>query len=95
MALQDGQSGVRTGITAHEDIEGSKALLGPGVDANVALGEHENAGNTAAVAKSMKMQMKDRGTRLGGGFDQGCFKGKAIIEIACTPEIDDEVVPGV
>src|SRR5512142_1408876 len=57
-------------VTAHEHVERRIALLGPGVDADVALRQHRHAGDTAAIGEGVQMDMQQRRASRFHGVDQ-------------------------
>ncbi len=49
----------RIRTTAHENIECGIPALGPGVDTDVAFGQHSNATDTAARRKGMQVNVEE------------------------------------
>src|SRR5579863_3463070 len=54
-------AGVRRGLSAHEDIERGIAVFRPGMDGDVAFGQHRHARNPAIRLEVMQVDMQQRG----------------------------------
>src|SRR5579864_6284013 len=89
--LEDTERFSRLRVAAHENIERRVALFGPGMDADVTLREHGDAGDAAAFGEGVQMNMQKRRARRLHRVDQRSFDAVAIVETLGFPQIDDQV----
>ena len=76
-------------VAAEKHIQRGKAMLRPGVNADVRLGEQQHAGDAHAVAKMMKMRgERGRASDISGALEQrlqrvgiGEQGGVAVVEV--------------
>ena len=59
VALEDGGGRFGPGMAAHEDVESGESALRPGVNADVRLGEHRDAGDPASGREAMHVHMQE------------------------------------
>jgi len=93
--LQDGHGPVGIAGAAHEDVDGDEVPLRLGVDRDMGFGEHDNAGNAAAIAELVQMRMQHGGPGSDSRLGQRRLNGLRIGEVAGTPQVEQQVAAGI
>ena len=79
---QHRDAGIRLGVAAHEDVERRVARLRPGVDRDVALGQHRDAGDPAVRLEVMQVDVQQRRARGGDAAAQRLVDQVDVVEAA-------------
>ena len=94
-AAEDGNGKVRIARTAHEDIDGREVALGPGVNADVGLRQHDHARYAAALTELMQMRVQNGCARRTRGITERRFRTCGIGKVAGVPKIQQQMTASV
>ena len=72
------------GLAAGEDVDGGVAVLGPGVDAEVGLGDGDDAGHALGVELVEGLTEDSGAHKLGGGEEGVSNKVQVVQQDAVT-----------
>ena len=93
--LEDIQGLAGFSIAAHEHVERGIALFRPGVDRDMAFGQHRDAGNAAAVFELVQVDMKQGRARRRHRVNQGGFDALTVVQALGFPQINDHMAAGI
>src|SRR5262245_1095870 len=91
---QHRDAGVGIGGAAHEDVDGGVVRLRPGMDRDVALGEHGHAGDTAVRLEVVQVHVQQRGAGGGDAAAQRVLDVIDVVQPIGLVEVDDEMRAG-
>ena len=93
--LEDRHGFVRLGGAAHEDVDRRIGALRPGVDRDVALGQHRDAGDPAILGKLVEVHVKQGRPALLDRAAEGHLDHLRVVEMFRLPEVENEMAAGV
>jgi hypothetical protein len=92
---KDRDGKVRIARAAHEDIHGREVALGPCVNADVGLRQHDHAGYAAAFPELMHVGMQNGCAGRTRGLAKRRFHSCGIRKVAGAPEIQQQMAASV
>ena len=92
---EDRDGKARIARTAHEDIDGREVALGPRVDADVGLRQHDDAGHAAAFTELMHMRVQNGCAGRTRGLAKRRFHPCGVRKVAGAPEIEQQMAASV
>ena len=88
---QHGHAGVRIGAAAHEDVDRGVMRFRPGVDRDVALGQHRYPCHTAMGRDMVQMNVQEGRSRHLNALLQRVADVPKIVQAPGAEQVDDEV----
>ena len=85
---------MRVAGATHEDVHGGETPLGPCVDRDMTLRQHDHARHAAIGREVVEMAVQDRRTGLQRSFTQRRIDVIRVRQIFCVSKIDEKMSPG-